>query len=182
MDAITVRVPLAIRKRGGRRVVLSPDGDVLPGAPRQVKTVADPTLLKALGRAFRWQRLLDDGTYASISDIARAEKLDRTYVGDILRLTLLAPWVVEAIVEGRHPAEMTLPGMMKEVPMEWEAQRAVFEISARCADAASADSNRRVHADPALLKALGRAHDRSHVARVCAAGCRLEDQRQTPIL
>jgi hypothetical protein len=155
-DTVTVRVPLAIRKRGGRKVVVSPDGSVLPTAPQHVATNADPALLKALGRASRWKRLLDDGTYASVSDIARAEKLDRTYVGDILRLTLLAPWVVEAIVEGRHPAEMTLPGMMKEVPIEWEAQRAVFEISARCADAASADSN-RVHADPALLKALGRA-------------------------
>ena len=60
----TVRVPLAIRKRGGRKVVASPDGSVLPTAPRHVTTNADPALLKALGRAFRWKRLLDDGTYA----------------------------------------------------------------------------------------------------------------------
>jgi hypothetical protein len=83
---------------------VSPDGSVLTSAPRQVSTNADPALLKALGRAFRWKRLLDDGTYASVSDIARAEKLDRTYVGDVLRLTLLAPDIVEAIVEGRQDA------------------------------------------------------------------------------
>lgn len=115
-DAVTVRVPLSIRQRGGRKVVLSPDGSVLPGAPRQVATTADPTLLKALGRAFRWQKLLDNGTYASISDIARAEKLDRTYVGDVLRLTLLPPMVVEAIVEGQLAEGVTLPGLMKGVP------------------------------------------------------------------
>lgn len=119
-DTVTVRVPLEIRKRGGRKVVVSPDGSVLPGAPRQVTTPADPALLKALGRAFRWKRLLDDGTYASVSDIARAEKLDRTYVGDVLRLTLLAPDIVEAIVEGRQSAEVSLPALMKAFPMGWE--------------------------------------------------------------
>lgn len=90
-DTVTVRIPLAIRKRCGRKVVVSPDGSVLPTTPRHMATNADPALLKALGRAFRWKRLLDDGTCASVSDIARADKLARPYVGDILRLTLLAP-------------------------------------------------------------------------------------------
>jgi hypothetical protein len=121
--SITVRVPMAICKRGGRKVIVSPDGSVLPGAVRQATTTADPALLKALARAFRWKRLLEDGRYASVSDIARAEKLDRTYVGDVLRLTLLAPEIVEAIAEGRQPAEMTLPGLMKGVAVEWGQQR-----------------------------------------------------------
>lgn len=95
----------------------------MPTAARQVTTNADPALLKALGRAFRWKRLLDDGTYASVSDIARTEKLDRTYVGDILRLTLLAPSMVEAIVEGRQTQDVTLPRLMKGVAVEWETQR-----------------------------------------------------------
>ena len=118
-ETVTVRVPLAIRKRGGRKVVVSPDGSVLSTAQRRVTTNADPALLKALGRAFRWKRLLDDGTYASVSDIARAEELDRTYVGDVLRLTLLAPEIVEAIVEGRQPEGVTLPLLMKPFPVEW---------------------------------------------------------------
>lgn len=122
-DTITVRVPLAIRKRGGRKVVVSPDGSVLPGAPRQITITADPSLLKALGRAFRWKRLLDDGNYASVSDIARAEKLDRTYVGDVLRLTLLAPEIVEAIVEGKQSEGVTLPVLIRGVAIEWEMQR-----------------------------------------------------------
>jgi len=121
-DTVTVRVPLTIRKRGGRKVVVSPDGSLLPTAPRHVATNADPALLKALGRVFRWKRLLDDGIYASVSEIARAEKLDRTYVGDVLRLTLLAPEIVEAIVAGRQGDEVTLPGLIKGVPMEWYRQ------------------------------------------------------------
>jgi hypothetical protein len=120
--SITVRVPMAIRKRGGRRVIIAPDGSVLPGAARQVTTTADPALLKALARAFRWKRMLGDGRYASVSEIARTEKLDRTYVGDVLRLTLLAPEIVEAIVEGRQPVEMMLPGLMKPFPVEWEGR------------------------------------------------------------
>jgi hypothetical protein len=116
---ITVRVPLTMKKRGGRKIIVAPDGSVLPSVPRQATTTADPALLKALARAFRWRRLLEDGRYGSISDIARAEKLDRTYMGDVLRLTLLAPKLVEAIVDGRQPAEMTLPEVMKAVPVEW---------------------------------------------------------------
>ena len=128
-DTVTVRVPLAIRKRGGRKVVVSPDGAVLPTALRHVATNADPSLLKALGRAFRWKRLLDDGTYASVSNIARAEKLDRTYVGDVLRLTLLAPSVVEAIVEGKQAEGVTLPVLMKGLAVEWETHRIALAAS-----------------------------------------------------
>ena len=117
---ITVRVPITIKQRGGRKIIVAPNGSVLPGAPRRATTTADPALLKALARAFRWRRLLEDGRYESISDIARAEKLDRTYVGDILRLTLLAPWVVEAIVEGRQGDEVTLPVLMNGVAVEWD--------------------------------------------------------------
>ena len=131
-DTVTVRVPLTIRKRGGRKVVVSPDGSVLPTAPRHVTINADPALLKALGRAFRWKRFLDNGTYASVSEIARAEKLDRTYVGDVLRLTLLAPSMVEAIVDGRQPSAMTLPVLMKPSSVEWAGQRINNALSVTC--------------------------------------------------
>lgn len=126
-DMVTVRVPLAIRKRGGRKVVVSPDGSVLPTAPRHVATNADPSLLKALGRAFRWKRLLDDGTYASVSEIARAEKLDRTYVGDVLRLTLLAPEIVEAVLEGRQAGALGLRQFYRPLPLSWPEQSAALK-------------------------------------------------------
>jgi len=120
--SITVRVPLAIRKRGGRKIVVAPDGSVIPGASRQTTTPSDPALVKALARAFRYQRLPDDGKYCSISEMAAAEKLDRGYLGRVLLLTLLAPDLVQAIMDGREPAELGLPRLLKPFSPEWNEQ------------------------------------------------------------
>ena len=98
---ITVRVPLAIRKRGGRKLVVLPDGAVQVAEPPVVATRADPAVVKALARAFRWQKLLDEGRYASITELARAEKIERGFLGKMLQLTLLAPDIVEEILDGR---------------------------------------------------------------------------------
>jgi hypothetical protein len=117
---ITVRVPLRIRRRPGRKTVVTP---VVDGLPAHTTTRADPALLKALARAFRYQRMLDDGRYASISEMAAAEKLDRGYLGRLLQLTLLAPDIVEAIVEGRQAEGMTLPTLLESVPPDWNEQR-----------------------------------------------------------
>jgi hypothetical protein len=70
----------------------------------------------------RFLRLLDGGRYASISEIATKEKIDRGYVGSILRLTLLAPDIVEAILDGRQPAGLGLPALLKPFPVEWDRQ------------------------------------------------------------
>jgi hypothetical protein len=88
--SLTVRVPLAIRRRGGRKVVVTPEGEVAC-ASTLPRTRVDSTLVKALARAHRWKRLLENGTYASISELAKAEKIDRGYLGRILQLTLPAP-------------------------------------------------------------------------------------------
>ena len=114
---ITVRVPVMIRHRPGRKTVVTP---VLPGGVPAVATRADPALVKALARAFRYQRLLDEGRYASISEMASAEKIERGYLGSLLRLTLLAPDIVEAILDGRQPEGMTLPRLMEPIPVVWE--------------------------------------------------------------
>ena len=121
--SITVHVPLNIRRRGGRKVVIAPDGSVLPQAqPQMVPPIADPVLVRALVRAFRWKRMLDDGRYASVRELAKGEKVERSYAGGILRLTLLVPELVEAILDGRHPADVTLMGLLEPVPMAWEEQ------------------------------------------------------------
>lgn len=118
--SITVRVPLAIRRRPGRKTVVTPARD---GAEAAVPTRADPALLKALARAFRYQRLLDEGRYASISEMAAAEKLDRGYTGRLLRLVLLAPDIVEHILNA-HPMEAPdLLTLLRILPSEWEQQR-----------------------------------------------------------
>ena len=119
--SITVRVPLTIRRRPGRKTIVRPmAGQPMRRSPRD----ADPAMVKALARAFRWKRMLEDGRYASISEIAAAEKIDRGYVGSILRLTLLAPDIIEAILDGRQPEELGLPALLEPFPVEWDQQRA----------------------------------------------------------
>ena len=115
-----VRVPLAIRRRPGRKTLVTPGGAAEP-APARPR--ADPALVKALARAFRYQRVLEEGRYASISEMADAEKLDRGYLGRVLQLTLLAPDIVEAILDGRQPAELDLPRLMRPFPIEWGRRR-----------------------------------------------------------
>jgi len=119
---VTVRVPLAVRKqRGGRKLVLMPGGMTPRGA-----SGADTTLVKALARAFRWRRLLEGGRFGTIDELAAAEKINSSYVSRLLRLTLLAPDIVEAILDGQQAA-MTLPGLMEPYPVEWEGRRDLIE-------------------------------------------------------
>ena len=124
--SITVRVPMAIRQRGGRKLVVAPDG-ASGWAPQRVRV--DSTLIKALARAHRWKRMLDDGRYGSVSELAVAEKLDRGYLGRILMLTLLAPDIVEAILDGRQPAELGVHVLREGFPVEWGEQRGVLAAS-----------------------------------------------------
>ena len=118
--SITVRVPLAIRRRPGRKTVVTPVRD---GAEAALPTRADPALVKALARAFRYQRLLDEGRYASISEMAAGERIERGYLGSLLRLTLLAPDIVEAILDGRQPEGLGLPRLLESFPTAWDDQR-----------------------------------------------------------
>lgn len=117
--SITVRVPLAIKHRPGRKTVVTPVGPE-PSA----STAADPAVLKALARAFRYQRLLDDGRYASITEMAEAEKIERGYLGTLLRLTLLAPEIIEAIMSVGLPIELGLPTLLEVSPRKWDEQAA----------------------------------------------------------
>ena len=118
--SISVRVPLAIRRRPGRKTVVTPVRDSGEAA---FPTRADPALVKALARAFRYQRLLDEGHYASISEMAAAEKIERGYLGSLLRLTLLAPDLVELILDGRTADRVALPALLEPVPLVWAHQR-----------------------------------------------------------
>ena len=124
--SITVRVPLAIRRRPGRKTVVVPVRD---GGEAAFSTRVDPALVKALARAFRYQRLLDEGRCASISEMAAAEQIERGYLGTLLRLTLLAPEIVQGILDGRQPDGLTLPRLTGPFPVEWSAQRKANEPS-----------------------------------------------------
>lgn len=120
--SITVRVPLEIRYRRGRKTVVTPMAD--GAAP--VTTRADPALVKALARAFRYQRMLDEGRYASITEMAAAERIERGYLGSLLRLTLLAPDLVTNALDGRQTPSVALAALLEPFPLCWRSQGELF--------------------------------------------------------
>lgn len=119
-DVISIEIPMAFKKRGGRKVIVLPDGS--HGHPMPAATI-DNTMIKAIARAFRWQKLLENGTYSCIDDIAKGERICASFVGKVFRLSLLAPGIVAEIIDGTHPATLTLKDLMKPFPVEWEQQR-----------------------------------------------------------
>ena len=137
--SITIRVPITIRKRGGRRLVVAPEGQ---GGWAPSRARVDSTLIKALARAHRWQRMLDDGRYGSVSELAAAEKLDRGYLGRILMLTLLAPDIVETIMDGRQPAELGVQVLRDGFPVEWREQRTTLTDAKQRSAAEPSDTTR----------------------------------------
>jgi hypothetical protein len=117
---ITVFVPMAWRRRGGRKVLVAPAGYEDWAPPPKI----DNTLIKALARAHRWQRMLESSEYGTIAELADAERISRSYVCRVLRLTLLAPDIVERILDGRGAPQ--LAQLMQPFPVEWERQRERF--------------------------------------------------------
>ena len=123
-QTVTVTVPFAIRKHGGRKLVITPDGMAAAPAPR---ARVGNALLKALARGFRWQKMLREGEYQTVEEIADAENINPSYVSRVLRMTLLAPEIVEAILAGRQPEGLTMARAMQPFPVEWTSQGVHFD-------------------------------------------------------
>lgn len=123
---VTVRVPISIRRRGGRKLVLAPDGAAITATP--VTRHVDTAMVKAIARAFRWREMLESGAYATIREIANVEKINESYVGRVLRLTLLAPQFIETILNGQHSQDLQLDNLMKPFPVQWERQQELFRF------------------------------------------------------
>ena len=120
-DTITIHVQFRIIKRGGRKEVQLP-----PGAPVQRRT--DSTLIKALARAFRWKRMLESGAFNTINELAEHEGIAPSYMTRVLRLTLLAPDIVEAILDGRQVPGISMSRLLDPFPLEWVEQRKQFSL------------------------------------------------------
>ena len=118
-ETITVFISMTWKRRGGRKVIIAPDGG---DAWAPAKSRPDETLIRALARAHRWNRMLEAGRYRSAQEIADAEKIGRSFVSRLLRLTLLAPDIQEAILEGRQPKGMQLEELTRAMPGAWEGQ------------------------------------------------------------
>jgi len=116
---VTLHVPFLIVKRGGRKEMQLPHG---AAQPRRT----DNSLVKALARAFRWKRMLESGEFATIAEMAERERIAVSYLTRVLRLTLLAPDIIEAILDGTQGPEVTLVRLHESLPAEWDAQVQVF--------------------------------------------------------
>jgi hypothetical protein len=115
-------VPLTIRRKQNRKVMIPPPGDesVLGTGGH------DLPMIRMLGKAFYWQRLLDEGRYPTANDLARSLKLEPGWVAEVLRLTTLAPDIIESVLDGRQPRDLnlhTLRGRRDQLPRDWGEQR-----------------------------------------------------------
>ncbi len=112
---IEVSIPMQFKRRGGRKEIILPPG---------VQQEKPPTALQlALARAFRWQKMLDAGEADSTKDLAKRLGLDASLVGRTVRLTLLAPDIVEAILDGQEPEGLSINDLYGKLPLLWEEQR-----------------------------------------------------------
>ena len=119
-STLVVRIPMRFQRRGGRKRIVAPDGsEIVPSSKPQ----PDGTLVKALARAWQWQRMLDEGVYTSASDIGDAENISKSYVSRILRLALLAPEIVDAILASSTEQTLLLKKLERPLPASWVEQR-----------------------------------------------------------
>jgi hypothetical protein len=119
VDTLTIRIPMRLHRRGGRKLIMTPEGAAVPTPkPRR-----DETLVKALVRAHRWRRRIESGQAKSITDLAEQEGVTDAYVCRLLPLTCLAPDIVEAILDGMQPKGLRLAEMLGNGRFAWNAQR-----------------------------------------------------------
>ena len=128
-ETVTLHVPFRVVKRGGRKEMQLPEGATQPRRP-------DSALVKALARAFRWKRMLESGEFATIAELAEREGIAPSYMTRVLRLTLLAPDIVEAILDGKQGPEVTLARMMEPFPANWSTYGWAHAEQNLCGDAA----------------------------------------------
>ncbi|MBF0339499.1 MAG: hypothetical protein HQL95_00880 [Magnetococcales bacterium] len=113
---IVVTIPMVVKKRGGRKLIIAPPG--MEMAPPR-----DETLARSVAKAHKWLKMLESGQFPSIRALAEQEKVGESYMAKVLRLTLLAPDIVTAIIDGRQPDVLTWRELMKPFPMLWHEQR-----------------------------------------------------------
>jgi hypothetical protein len=128
LDTMTIRIPMRLQRRGGRKLIVTPEG-VTPATPKPRR---DDTLIKALVRAHRWRRRIESGQAKSITDLAEQEGVTDAYVCRLLPLTCLAPDIVETLLDGRQPKRLRLAEMLGNGPLHWGEQRARWGLRGPC--------------------------------------------------
>jgi hypothetical protein len=127
-NRVVTEIPMHFRRHGGKTVVIHPDGQRVV---EHSLARTDQTLIKVIARAFRWERLLRDGTYATVDEIAKAEDISPSYVSRVIRITLLAPDIITAVLEARHPPTFTMRKVLNPFPLLWSEQVQEFGFAGR---------------------------------------------------
>lgn len=123
--SITVHIPISFKKRGGRKYLIAPDA--VPEAYYPPKESA--SILKAIAQAFHWKEMIDDGEVSSVMELSTKLKVSDSYITRVLRLNLLAPDIIKALLDGRQPQGLTLIELFKPVPLDWNEQRQKYGFS-----------------------------------------------------
>ncbi len=123
-------VPLAIKRRHSSKLIVPPAGE------KFVRTTStfDLPLIRTIGKAFYWQKMIDTGEVANATELARRFKLEPGWVSEVLRMTRLAPDIIRAVLDGKQPRHLNLHalrGRQAEVPLDWGEQRRLFEFIPR---------------------------------------------------
>ena len=120
---IVVHIPLNFKKFGSKKVIISPQGQDLTRMDFSIRK--DEKLLKALGRAYRWQKLL---AHTSATELAEKEKINKSYLLRMMRLMLLSPRVIDAILNGQQPESLSLATIEKPFSPIWSEQEKQFGL------------------------------------------------------
>lgn len=125
LDILTVSIPVQYKRRSSRKMIMTPDGLPISQKEQEVFT-PDKSFVTAIMRAFSWQEKLENGTYSSHKEMAEKEEIDITYIYRTMRLVLLAPDIVESILKGTQPRDLTLQNVVRGFPISWHEQRKKF--------------------------------------------------------
>jgi hypothetical protein len=123
LESEMTHIPMTFRARAGKTVIVLPDGS--RGVVRRGATI-DNSMVKLLVRGFRWQRMLYEGKFTSIEDLSATEKINPSYVSRVLRLAFLSPKVVQAIMDGKQPAWLTMKDLLRPHPNDWSEQEMIL--------------------------------------------------------
>lgn len=126
LDTLHIRIPMKFSRRSFRKMIVGPNGENIDAMADIQEDNTDYTFISALGKAFSWQRMLDDGKYETPKELAKKENVEVTHMYRVMRLTLLAPDIIEAVLNGTQPRTLTLQNVVRGFPVSWQEQRKVF--------------------------------------------------------
>lgn len=128
MNAVDPFTPIPFHQRGKRKVVIPADDETIKQHVN--KPATNRHLINAIARAFYWARLIDLGIVKNGSEIAKREGLEASTVNERLRLSLLAPEIIQIILNGTQPKKLTMQWLTRNsFPSDWEHQKLMLCIT-----------------------------------------------------